>query len=125
MDELKVLLPLPALIAMGFVAYGCLGLFREWKCLVQVVRETQVAGTNWVAQTRGIFCGFGVGGFTDIRVVKSGGYSTRVIAKGDNVDLAVVDGSAPNHLRITLPADKDIEVHEVKIPGLSLEFTYK
>ena len=110
---------------MGFVAYGCLGLFREWNCPIQVVRETHVAGTNWVAQTRGIFCGFGVGGFTDIRVVNSSGDGARVIAKGDNVNLAVVDGSVPNQLRITLPADKDIEIHRVKIPGLSLEFTYK
>ena len=59
----------------------------------------------------------------DIRLIRSTGSGATVLATGQDINLARLDGSLPNHLRITVPQGRDIEVHRAVVPGLDIEVT--
>ena len=124
-SELRVLLPPLTLIAFGYIIIAALGAYREWHCSPKVIQEVPILGTDWVAQMPISSCGFGWTEMIDIRVTKLTGHGAAVLATGSEINQAVLDGSVRNHLRMTIPQGKDIEVHTVNVPGLSFEVTYR
>jgi hypothetical protein len=68
-----------------------------------VYESTAIPGSDWVVESRGVFCGFGVGGGVDIRARNIKTQELVVIAEGYDVIYADVLLDQPNHVTIRLP----------------------
>ena len=123
-SELRVLLPPLTLTAVGYIIIAAFGIYRQWHCPPKVIQEVPILGTDWVAQMRISSCGFGWTEMIDVRVTKLTGSGAAVLATGSEINLVILDSSARNHLHMTIPQGKDIEVQPMRVPGLNFELTY-
>ena len=122
---LKLFRPVLIVILLYTSIWTAIQINRQVRCPPEILRETKVAGTDWIAQIRNNSCSFGSAEMIDLRVVKSDGHSPTVLATGYDIDLAVLDGTTPNHLRINIPQGRDITIRPADIRGLTVDFVYQ